>query len=73
MTVWHLRGLVLPDDVERDVYVVDGRLTFEPPDGPTSTLATDVYLLPGLVDVHAHLALFSPAAEGAPSRGGEAP
>ena len=67
MTVWHLRGLVLPDDVECDVYVVDGRLTFEAPDAPTTTLASDVYLLPGLVDVHAHLALFSPAADGASS------
>src|SRR4051794_25395305 len=67
MSAWHLRGLVLPDDVERDVYVVDGRLTFTPPDHPTSTLATDVYLLPGLVDVHAHLALFSPAGDGASS------
>jgi imidazolonepropionase-like amidohydrolase len=67
MNVWHLRGLVLPDDVERDVYVVDGRLTFTAPDQPTTTLATDVYLLPGLVDVHAHLALFSPAGDGATS------
>lgn len=67
MTVWHLRGLVLPDGIERDVYVVGGRLTFEMPDVPTTTLATDVYLLPGLVDVHAHLALFSPAGDTAPS------
>jgi len=65
--VWHVCGLVLPDDVERDLYVADGRLTFEPPDHPTTTLATDVYLLPGLVDVHAHLALFSPADDGASS------
>jgi imidazolonepropionase-like amidohydrolase len=65
MTVWHLRGLVLPDEVERDVYVVDGQLTFTARDLPTTTLATDVFLLPGLVDVHAHLALFSPAPDGA--------
>src|SRR4051812_19626168 len=67
MTARHIRGLVLPDEVERDVYVADGRLTFKAPEGPTTTLATDVYLLPGLVDVHAHLALCSPAPEGATS------
>lgn len=44
------------------MYVVDGRLSFEPVEGATD-LAEDVYLLPGLVDVHAHLALASPAGD----------
>jgi len=65
VTSWHVHGLVLPEGIERDVYVVDGRLSFEPIDGAV-TLATDVYLVPGLVDAHAHLSLFSPAADGAP-------
>ncbi|TCJ23638.1 amidohydrolase family protein [Nocardioides jejuensis] len=60
MSAWHIRGIVLPEAVERDVYVADGLLTFTPIDG-AETVATDVWLLPGLVDVHAHLALASPA------------
>jgi imidazolonepropionase-like amidohydrolase len=62
----HLRGVVLPEDRTRDVFVVDGRITFEsPPDW--TTLLGDGYLLPGLVDTHAHLALASPASPDAPS------
>lgn len=56
---------MLPEAVERDVYVVDGRLSFEPVDDAV-TLAVDVYLVPGLVDAHAHLSLFSPAADDSP-------
>ncbi|WP_035857123.1 amidohydrolase family protein [Cryptosporangium arvum] len=49
----HLRGVVLPDDVERDVWIVGDRLTFEPvPDA--KTVSTGGYLLPGLVDAHCH-------------------
>jgi imidazolonepropionase-like amidohydrolase len=65
MSAWHLRGLVLPEGAEREVYVRDGRVSWEPVEGAV-TLATGVYLLPGLVDVHAHLALFSPAGDEAP-------
>ncbi len=65
MSAWHLRGLVLPDDVVRDVYVVEGRVTFTPVEDAV-TLADDVVLLPGLVDAHAHLSLFSPAGDDAP-------
>jgi imidazolonepropionase-like amidohydrolase len=49
----HLRGVLLPDDVERDVWVVGDRLTFEPVPG-ASTVADGGYLLPGLVDAHCH-------------------
>ncbi|MFI5957245.1 amidohydrolase family protein [Cryptosporangium sp. NPDC051539] len=53
MTPLHLRGVVLPDDVERDVWVVGDRLTFEPvPDA--ETVASGGFLLPGLVDAHCH-------------------
>jgi imidazolonepropionase-like amidohydrolase len=64
VTAWHVRGLVLPESVERDVFVVDGRIQFEPVED-ASTLATDLVLLPGLVDVHAHLSLASPAGNSA--------
>src|SRR5947208_2076852 len=29
----HVRGVFLPDETERDLYVLDGRLTFEPVSG----------------------------------------
>ncbi|MTD55305.1 amidohydrolase family protein [Amycolatopsis pithecellobii] len=49
----HLRGAVLPDGGQRDLWVVDGRLTFEPVDG-AETLVTEGFLVPGLVDAHCH-------------------
>ncbi|GAA0279453.1 amidohydrolase family protein [Cryptosporangium japonicum] len=49
----HLRGVVLPDDVERDVWIVGDRLTFEPVADAT-TVSTGGFLLPGLVDAHCH-------------------
>ncbi|WP_308121864.1 amidohydrolase family protein, partial [Actinotalea ferrariae] len=58
----HLRGRVVVDDeTERDeVWVVDGRLTFDPPRGRRAAGATttiDGWVLPGLVDVHCHIGL----------------
>lgn len=55
----HLRGVLLPDDVERDLYVIAGRLTLEPIAG-AETVARSGWILPGLVDAHCHLGL-SPA------------
>ena len=57
--MYRVQGTVLPDDRVVEVFVVDGRFTFTPVEGAT-TLAEDVVLLPGLVDVHAHLSLNSP-------------
>jgi imidazolonepropionase-like amidohydrolase len=62
---FRVHGRLLPGNEQRDVYIVDGRFTFNPVEG-ASTLLEDGYLLPGLVDVHAHLALASPAPEGVP-------
>jgi imidazolonepropionase-like amidohydrolase len=50
-----LRGVVLPDDEQRDLYVVDGRITYEPQPG-AETVASG-WLLPGLVDAHNHLGM----------------
>src|ERR1041385_4296022 len=58
----HLRGIVLPEGIEKDVFVVNGRITFQPQESATTILKSG-YLLPGLVDAHAHLALASPASE----------
>jgi len=61
----HLRGVVLPDGVARDVFVVGQRLTFDPVEDAV-TVQDGGYLIPGLVDAHAHLGLASPAPPGAP-------
>jgi imidazolonepropionase-like amidohydrolase len=53
----HLRGILLPDESERDVWLVDGRLTFDRPHGDTETIAEGGWVLPGLVDAHCHVGL----------------
>ncbi|HEY7272807.1 MAG TPA: amidohydrolase family protein [Actinoplanes sp.] len=60
----HLRATVLPDGDVRDVFVVGGRITFTVADD-ARTVFDGGYLVPGLVDAHAHLSLFSPAGDGA--------
>ena len=62
----HLRGTVLPGGVVHDVFVVDGRITFTEQQDAT-TILDDCFLIPGLVDAHAHLSLFSPAGDQAPA------
>lgn len=61
---YHLRGRALPTGDLVDLFVVDGRLSFVPASGATTVLDGG-WLLPGLVDAHAHLALASPAGAGA--------
>ena len=51
---------MLPGDEIREIFVVDGRVTFDGIED-AETLLEDCLLLPGLVDVHAHLTLGSPA------------
>ena len=48
-------GPVLPDGEVRDVYVVDGRITYERP--PGAETAAQGWIVPGLVDAHNHLGL----------------
>ncbi|WP_019818349.1 amidohydrolase family protein [Saccharomonospora saliphila] len=53
--MYHVRGVVLPDETERDLWIVDGRVTGTPPDGAESARALDgAFVLPGLVDAHCH-------------------
>lgn len=52
----HFQGVVLPDGEPRDVYVVDGHVTYEKVASAT-TVATDAWLVPGLVDAHCHVGL----------------
>ena len=70
----HLTGtIVVGDGAELDeVWVVDGRLTLDPPAAPARTI--EGWVLPGLVDVHCHIGLgshgaVSPAQAEAQARG----
>ncbi len=49
------RGPVLPDGESRDLYVVDGRVTYEPV--ASAELVAEGWVVPGLVDAHCHIGL----------------
>jgi len=58
----HIRGVLLPDDELRDLWLVGDRVSLTPvPDAVT--VASSGFVLPGLVDAHCHLGI---AAGGAP-------
>src|SRR5690349_16809124 len=48
-------GPVLPDPQRRDLYVVDGLVTYEPQ--PHAELVAEGWIVPGLVDAHCHVGL----------------
>jgi imidazolonepropionase-like amidohydrolase len=52
----HVRGVVLPDDEVRDLWLVGDRLTLEPVPG-AETIADGGWIVPGLVDAHCHLGI----------------
>ncbi|MGH3423292.1 MAG: amidohydrolase family protein [Nocardioidaceae bacterium] len=54
----HLRGVVLPEETERDLWVVNGRIRTERVPG-AATVVDGGYLLPGLVDAHCHIGIGS--------------
>ena len=60
----HVHGRVLPEDKEKDIYIVDGHITFQKIKD-AKTVVKNGYILPGLVDAHAHLSLNSPAGDDA--------
>ncbi|WP_370248756.1 amidohydrolase family protein [Nocardioides sp.] len=53
--VLRVRGVVLPEDEARDLYVVEGRVTYEPQ--PGATTVAQGWVVPGFVDAHNHLGL----------------
>jgi imidazolonepropionase-like amidohydrolase len=55
MTALRFSGPVLPTGDARDVYVVDGRVTYERPSGAETAAAG--WIVPGLVDAHCHIGL----------------
>ena len=48
--------MVLPEGEYRDLWVVDGLIRTEPV-AEAQTVATGVWLMPGLVDAHCHVGL----------------
>ncbi|NLE99068.1 MAG: amidohydrolase family protein [Propionibacterium sp.] len=56
MDRFHIHGTLLPGSEPQDFWVVDGRITFIEVEG-AQTLATDAFVLPGLVDAHCHVGL----------------
>ncbi len=53
---WHVRGVVLPDDEVRDLWLVGGRVSTQPVPG-AETVVDRGFLLPGLVDAHCHIGI----------------
>jgi imidazolonepropionase-like amidohydrolase len=52
----HVRGVLLPDDQVRDLWLVGDRVTLSPVPGAV-TVAGRGFVLPGLVDAHCHLGI----------------
>lgn len=52
----HVRGVLLPDDEVRDLWLAGDRVTFEPVPG-AQTVAAQGFVLPGLVDAHCHVGI----------------
>ncbi|MGH3736780.1 MAG: amidohydrolase family protein, partial [Micromonosporaceae bacterium] len=52
----HVRGVVLPDDEVRDLYLVGDRVSFEPVAG-AETVVAEGFVVPGLVDAHCHIGI----------------
>ncbi|MDO3700671.1 amidohydrolase family protein [Micromonospora sp. C28SCA-DRY-2] len=52
----HVRGVLLPDDEVRDIWLVGDRVTFEPVPG-AQTIADGGFVLPGLIDAHCHIGI----------------
>jgi imidazolonepropionase-like amidohydrolase len=52
--VLRVRGVVLPEGEHRDLYVDDGRVTYDPVD---ADVAAEGWIVPGLVDAHCHVGL----------------
>ncbi|HEX6685887.1 MAG TPA: amidohydrolase family protein [Candidatus Limnocylindrales bacterium] len=52
----HVRGVLLPDDEERDLWIDGDTLSTEPVPG-AQTVSDSGFILPGLVDAHCHIGI----------------
>jgi imidazolonepropionase-like amidohydrolase len=50
-----VRGVVLPEGEHRDLYLVDGRISYSPVGNPR--LVAEGWIVPGLIDAHCHVGL----------------
>ncbi|HET8595267.1 MAG TPA: amidohydrolase family protein [Intrasporangium sp.] len=57
--VLHVRGQVLvgPEETRDEVWVIDGKVSFTPPNRPADVQTIEGWVLPGLVDAHCHIGL----------------
>ncbi len=55
MAIARFRGVVLPDGEPAELFVVDGRITYEKQSGAET--AAEGWIVPGLVDAHCHIGL----------------
>ncbi|WP_035841848.1 amidohydrolase family protein [Kitasatospora azatica] len=57
--VLHIKGRVLvgPDEVRDELWVLDGRVSHQPPVGARDVRTVAGWVLPGLVDAHCHVGL----------------
>ncbi|MDJ0345497.1 amidohydrolase family protein [Streptomyces sp. H10-C2] len=55
----HVKGRVLvgPEDVRDEVWVLDGRISYDRPAGTREMTTVEGWALPGLVDAHCHVGL----------------
>ena len=56
MTALHMRGVVLPEGEEHDLWIVNGRIRTAAVPG-AETIVDGGFLVPGLVDAHCHVGL----------------
>src|SRR5689334_6952372 len=56
MTALHVRGVLLPDGDERELWIVNGRIRTNPVPG-AETIVDGGFVMPGLVDAHCHVGL----------------
>lgn len=71
MSALHLTGVFLPDAEPREVWIADGVISEEPVAG-AETVASDAWVLPGLVDAHCHIGLGPEGAVSADTARGQA-
>ncbi|MFF0104139.1 amidohydrolase family protein [Streptomyces hirsutus] len=57
--VLHVKGRILvgPDEVRDELWVVDGRISYDRPAGARDVRTAEGWVLPGLVDAHCHVGL----------------
>jgi len=54
--VLHVRGVLLPDDEVRDLWLTEDTVSWEPIPG-AQTVSTEGFIMPGLVDAHCHIGI----------------